>query len=776
MSAALGGVRSNIYRWLEIEGLPNAYGNVAQDITFFANRPIVGQHLSIKPWLTEIPQGVSAELDTKEGIASSVGQQEFSIVDFDGSLTQYAAVGTTNMCYLSADLTSTATSLTVTGTVPPSLATNGGSLYIGTETLHYATYTPATKTFTGITRGYYGSRAQDFGVGFPVSSQPYTMAKRRAWYYVLAYDPNSTPLDANKALVMSGTIEDIKLSDSDLNVFVITIESFERQINRDCFTTLRILRDTSNIGITDAQGHAPGVGLNSAPFPSQDLNDYYLGENFYVRVDDEIIHFWRNDSPGGAAPDGFYIVARGCFNTEIVKHDPGWTGQEVVGVVANDTVDFTSETTGSAFQSIPTSDAPLRSDHPLMILLQVLLSTGKGTNYVAGKRIYDVLPFGWGMGIDVDRVDVLGIEQAALQTPELRFGGIIDSSQNFPEFAKNLLAPLGYFGVTLVGDLWTVRYLTPPLPDALVRTINENNLISGTAPVWSANVQGCVQQVVYQFEKDIIADNYNHIHVEIFDDALVYTKGEGKILSYEMPLCYPAGSQVPGAPHSPGINVDSFLLRRSDFYRQRYSRPPPLIAVVVDYSYIDLEPGDLVYLSHQNLPDPVSGTRGIANAVCEVVSKSLDERAKVVNLTLLMTGYQVTKYRYIGTGLELQTVTSTTNITAKANSFTLPTYVKKDGTSWPQTDVLVYGGDENQHAAFYTGQPVAVVDPNFNLRGNTTINTFNTSTRVVTLGSAVSGMQIGDYIIPRAFSTQSALLYSNLYAFAGATPDNRFFP
>jgi hypothetical protein len=405
MATSLGGPNIQVYRWLEIEGLPYAYGNVAKDATWFAARAAENQLLGIKDWLTSVPEGVSADLDTKEGVASTVGQQDFSILDYDGSLTKFAAVGATQlMDYLANDQIATDDTFIYTGAdANITNAAPGKYLYLGTETVQYGSVTTGTKSINAIVRGLFNSKAQAFGAGFPISAQPYTMAKRRAWYYVLAFDPvNGTPLDANKALIMSGTVEDFKLDEADLNIFVVTVESFERQINQDCFNTLRTLRDTNNQGICDStnvgsglKSYFSGAPVSDILFATSDLNSYTPGENFYVRVDDEIIGFKRDD-----VDPVFAMISRGCFNTEVVAHDPGWSGKEVAGVVANAGTNLydtsVDETRRSWFISAPTTDSPLLADHPLMILLQVMLSTGYGTNKVIGKRNYDVLPRGWG--------------------------------------------------------------------------------------------------------------------------------------------------------------------------------------------------------------------------------------------------------------------------------------------------------------------------------------------------------------------------------------------
>ena len=80
---------SDVVVWVEIEGLPYAYGNASKDSTWFTPRTDTSQEfLGIRPWFTRdtMPSLPPQNLDHIEGTVSG-GSLRLSIDDIDGSLT-----------------------------------------------------------------------------------------------------------------------------------------------------------------------------------------------------------------------------------------------------------------------------------------------------------------------------------------------------------------------------------------------------------------------------------------------------------------------------------------------------------------------------------------------------------------------------------------------------------------------------------------------------------------------------------------------------------------
>lgn len=119
------------------------------------------------------------------------------ITDANGSraraITAALAVEPTQVCSLTADLTSSATSMTVDSTAD---FASSGTIHIGTEAIKYTGKTATT--FTGLTRGAWGTIAQKHivptgeGRFYPeVTDVPRAMRGRRAYLYIYTDGPSA---------------------------------------------------------------------------------------------------------------------------------------------------------------------------------------------------------------------------------------------------------------------------------------------------------------------------------------------------------------------------------------------------------------------------------------------------------------------------------------------------------------------------------------------------------------------------------------------------------
>lgn len=672
--------------------------------------------------LASIPRNLDQTVDTLEGGALTVGTTEFEIEDNDGNPTIWTGVGyTSNQLSLNGAHSATTTTFNYFGDA--SAYNPGDYFYIGTETILIGG--KGANTFTGCTRAQFRSTAQAFAAGYPLSLRPYTMANRRCWYNEVARDASTgstmSTLDPDRCVRFAGTARAYRLKDGTYSTYLLTCESLDRELDRNCFRYFRSFKLSGSI-ISDDAGDNGNTQVYGWPGYTQGYDFLYnfngtlfttSGESFLLRIDNEIFAA-KLYSVAGVSNPIIQLVARGLFGTQPVAHKEGALVQEIFPVVRKSTAaNATWDKATSKFSSVATTNSPLDADHPLLLILQMLLSTGAGTNTAGGAtRNYDVLPVDYGMAVDYTRVDITGIEAAAMEEPTLRFSGLVEAPLNFCDFMRQVLKIAGYYYIITVGDKFTIRRLRPPKPDVSSRAITNSNRIRKFVTSWDANWTGAVRQLVFSIGWDIIAQKYKRVIIVNVNDGDIYSKGLARTLEFESKFLYPGGSGIPGELDAEAFDVDAWIVGRGDFYSTRYGRPPPIIRERVDYSYIDTEIGDMVAVTHSNLPDVALGAKGLTASLGEVVSKSIDEVSKTIEFSILLTGWMLGSYRFIAPCVDLATDINGLRFGITTNKFTEP--LGPQGGA--QNDDSIEKSNAALVAAFFPGIRVWVWTPDYKHR------------------------------------------------------------
>ena len=120
---------------------------------------------------------------------------------------------------------------------------------------------------------------------------------------------------------------------------------------------------------------------------------------------------------------------------------------------------------------------------------------------------------------------------------------------------------------------------------------------------------------------------------------------------------------------------------------------------------MDVEVGDLVTLTVENLPDVTTGALGLDGAICEVLRRSIDDVRGVVALTLLHSTSPASFRLLSPSGVALS---------VGASSITL-------------TDALFNDADQDATAGFYAGQVIEVWSPDLKTARGTATLTFTVS-------------------------------------------------
>lgn len=710
--SALAGTQANIGRWIEIEGLPYAFGSFTNTnpANFFSTRGVAQRPLGIKPYLTKVPRGIDQNIDTLKGGSQTTGAAEFEIADIDGSVAQLLGVGyQTGFTALSAEINGSVTTIPYPNGGGAAFS-NGGYCYIGTETIKIGTV--GATSFTGCTRGYFNSKPQAFGLGIPIGTRPYTMANRRCWYRQVAVAGQGrqsldvTGIDGDSCVRLSGLLDDMPSGDTP-HKWRLIVHTMDEELDRQIFRDLRSFPlqsiimsdkpydDTSDEGPGQIQiAGYPWYNVNqfsvandshwAPPLTSDGLPLFGAGEYFLLRIDDEIFQCL------GLASGRVQFQARALLGTKPEKHTFGASAREVVSIIENAAV--LGMEIASKFTAVPPVG---RADHPLAILLQLLLSTGTGDNYPGSGTNYDVLPEGWGLGVDYWRVDVSGIEAAIAEDPTIRFGGTIEEAVNYVRLSQEQLSFAGYYYYVAIGDLYRIKRLRPPEPDAQeadVRTIDDSVRIRKALPHFEPNWSGAVREVIYSYAWDMLRGKFKVADIFKLAGGELYSKGKARTLEYSSKLVYRGRSGIPGEPPFQRFDIQAWLTSRAEFFKVRYGRPPPVVHERVTYDFIDVEPGDLLFVTSDSLLSTSTGALGATDEVGEVIAVSIDDEAKNVNLTILMTGWQLGNYRYIGPSLKINAVNSVgggtgvgseSNVVVNQNDFTETTGADGFGqTDW----------------------------------------------------------------------------------------------
>lgn len=662
---ALDGKSILVGSWLEIEGIPNAYGTFAH-ASFFSGRSSINQFDSIKSLLVSRPKTVDQSIDTLKGGNLSVGQCIFEILDHAGEATGWTNLASPSR-YLVGSVTASGTTFNVNDATGLSV---NQYLYIGSETVKI---TGIVGTALTVTRGMYRSTAMAYPSVFPIGTSVYTMANRRVWYYqvfdsgsktVGTWSLTGAGLDAIKVLRFSGVLRSCHVKDGEPYVYVLTADSVDREIDREVFRNLRTFRldgtaikDAENSGSQPCQvagwpGFTPGYD-RLFNFPA---SLFTLNENIILQIDDEIFA----GTVTSLTPPELQLKARALYGSSASVHNEGAVVREIVPICAKSNQTNTGQNVpwhelASKFNAIPLYPGDVGPDHPVILALTVLTSTGAGTNFDASGRNCDRLPADWGLGISASRIDWYRCERAAREDPALRFGGFVTQPMNATDFLRQVLVFGGYYFHVATGDLFTIKRLRPPLPDETTKAITESVRIRNHQPAWDANWSGAVREVVFRYGWDLRTGKYKRIAVFKLNDADIFSKSVARTLTFESKFIYPGGSNIPGDITPRVFDVDAWLLHRRDYFLQRYAKPPPIIKERVDLSFIGVELGDLCTVTKDWIPN-LSGGRGASAMVGEVIGKTIDDESRTVELTLLMTGYQLGQYRYIAPSHTIQTI------------------------------------------------------------------------------------------------------------------------
>lgn len=710
--------------WIEIEGLPWAYGLVDRSAGWFSARAATQQRLGVVGVLLGLPRGAEQSARPLDA-ESSVGQFQVQLqVDEAGTVLPLVANGARRdgMVVLSGDLDAISAVGTITFTGSAAAFPSAGQLYLGRETFTYTGKTATT--FTGCARGAFAlpglEARQAHTAGDLISPYPRFLATRRiAWFTTL------DATDANRVTMWAGTVRTAKLLIGAAGL-ELTAESLEGDLKVKVFANQR--KAKLGVGFAGPDGYVPASDDEAAPTTDRLVlsegstsGAWTHGDEILLRIGDEYV-------AGTVAVDGIEtsvtVLGRAQFHSLAVQHAPGdelleviWTGaRSASGTAADQVSKFTA------------------GDHPLEVVLQRLLSRkGDGAN-----GVYDTLPEGWGLGIDASRVDVAGI----LRLKRTWFAGarhlwVYEEPHTVKAAIAEILRPHGCYPVTTLGDLLTVRRLSPPIPGESLRALDVTGIVA--VPTWDANTVKVIGRVIWRCDYDPADDSFRQEFkgemVGPYQEAQEFYAGLWKTLEIQARGQF-TGNDIGASYFGAGLSTgaEEASLRHYEMVRDRYARPFPMVGVECSFDYLDVEVGDLVTLTVSNLPNVTTGALGLSGSICEVAGRSVDRARGVVHLALLHSTAPNT--------FRLLSPSGVVSATA-AGLITL-------------TDGAFNDTGQNRTDGFHVGQVIDVRTSDLKTsRGTATL----TSVAATQLGMATvpAGTIAGDAVVLATYSSQPAI-------------------
>jgi len=268
--------------------------------------------------------------------------------------------------------------------------------------------------------------------------------------------------------------------------------------------------------------------------------------------------------------------------------------------------------------------------NPINIMLQVLTSTGGGTN-----GDYDTLAAANGLGIDDDFINVTNIESVRdrwFPGPSVQMSFTINKRVQAKKWLETeIFKILNVYPVIDADGKFNIKPFKPPLPSTdSVQSFDADNIIG--IPSYDFNLKDLINEVECHYDWDGTDDEFDTEDFYIEATSL-NNRGPGK-----SPLVLESKGMTTA------LNGEDFFLNRKAKVFERYATPPPRISMNTWFSGWLTEAGDIVPLTHPILPDIESGTRGITNERMEVINRTINWKKGTVKIELLATGFEQGDY------------------------------------------------------------------------------------------------------------------------------------
>lgn len=280
----------------------------------------------------------------------------------------------------------------------------------------------------------------------------------------------------------------------------------------------------------------------------------------------------------------------------------------------------------------------LYQGNPVTLMLQIILSTGDGTNYSGTGTNYDVLPANQGIGVPYTLINVTNFEtQRDRFVAWMYFSGYFFKDEDCLKFLeKHFFQQLCcYLFINKSGQL-DIKLFYYPLPTLDTVTLDDSNIIG--VPQMDANLQtgnAFFNEIDVKWDYQPVPDFY--VNEQITDQLTSQQQFEEiSIMEIE--------AQFVKTRYNGFRIVD----RMTNIMLKRFAFPLPIFTVECFYMEHLINPGDTVILDSSVVPSFLSG-RFEGSITCECIVSAPDFENGKTRLTLLGTGALSNKrYAVIG--------------------------------------------------------------------------------------------------------------------------------
>ncbi len=201
-------------------------------------------------------------------------------------------------------------------------------------------------------------------------------------------------------------------------------------------------------------------------------------------------------------------------------------------------------------------------------------------------------------------------------------------------FFEKQIYPLGFYPTVNGKGQVGIRAFVPPGPqDPAPFNLDKEHCLE--FPTWHRNIREHLNKVIVYGDRDLgsgaTAFTTLATQEDTSDQSTTKEKRTHEISSDGLRTALG------------GVSIAEEIAYR---VRRRFFSPPIEVRATAGFTKRGIEVGDIVALSHPNLPDNVAGTLGLTNKIMEVTKISYDFEAGHVVLTLVDTAFK--KFAWLG--------------------------------------------------------------------------------------------------------------------------------
>jgi len=669
------------------------------------------------------PDVISETVSPMGGLPEA-GNIALNLVDIDNTLTGEWRTERGPVTLVNGAVTDAATTITVDDAARLSA---GEVVFMGTEAIKIGAI--STNDLTGVTRGYLGTDALKHGDDEEVYvSTPY-LRGRRVKMYVCPADAGSV-----SDLHLFGTyhVDSFSMSD-DLNSYVLqgrsALKYLDRLVSHDPLVPEFIINNNQN---------GAGRLFLSQPGPF----DPWVEQSALMKFGDEIVKVQTEEE---TAPVIVQVNERGYLGTQAGTADlkDGDPGEWIIGA-------DTADPGPGGFRFIGRSWAQLsapekaginreshlwqRSAHWVDIMLCLFTSSAGDDDLelVNGSDIHGTwasLPKGYGLGIPASVIDFDSFIRIKNETPDFLFRSfhIGPKAEKIKDIiSSQILEPVGAYITTETGSI-SLRMPKIPLLNSALTTWDSGVLLSK-----STGDRRRLSDLRISQDVSKVATTVSFVVSNRSGGQATHTFTDSSFEGWSVGRTYYAKDEKPLVFEVPAIRnegSESFVKRLGMRKLFRFRRPMWAIKTGTGLDQYARTPGDLIGITHDELPDTSTGARGWSDVACEIVGREIavnDDGAKIGFDLVAFTEARVGRVSASGYILSVTGPDGSGNYTLDLNSNTytdaasLGSLPVTDAASFRALDVVTLASLDGADAASTATQIVqsvsgdqVVLDGNF---------------------------------------------------------------